>query len=326
MNPSERLNTREVLDEEWRQLWSQVGLTNLLQSWEYGQAKSKSEGWVPIRLVFEDKLKNPVAIAQILTKTIPVLGGFARLNRGPLMLNTNGFVEVNSSKLEVMRCLKKIARERRWWFFYAAPEIMVDQKITEKDLIKIGFKERSSNSAWGSSLIYLHREEEELLAGLKGKWRNLLRKSFKSNLVVENKNCIGNELDLLINLYREVQVSNKFTGLSSELVRSLSEQNSEDWKFNYYTAHDSECSQLAGLLVCIQHGQTATYLIGITTELGRKTNANYNLLWNAIIDSKYSGCKWFDLGGLNENTPRGVRHFKEGLQGEIYNLIGEYRS
>ena len=40
---------------------------NLLQTWEYGEAKKNAEGWLPIRsvLLYEDK---PIGVIQTLTK------------------------------------------------------------------------------------------------------------------------------------------------------------------------------------------------------------------------------------------------------------------
>ena len=325
MCKSKEIQSRELQRGEWNQLWSQIEKTNMLQSWEYGDAKRKSENWTPVRLLFEDQNNKPIGIAQILTKTIPLIGGIARLNRGPLILDLQDDLDSSLIKLEIMKHLKKVSKNRRWWLFYIAPEIKLDEEISKQDLINLGYSEKNSGSAWGSAMVSLLLDEDSLLASLKGKWRNLLRKSLKSDLVIRKNVKEAGEIEKLIQFYQEVQKKNKFSGVSSKLLRSLSEQDSVSWKFNYYIAEHIDTLELAGVLVCITHGETATYLIGNTTELGRKTNANYNLLWNAIIDSKENGCKWFDLGGLNTNTPKGIRHFKEGLKGEIYTLIGELK-
>lgn len=324
MNVNKVLTSRELSQKEWDQLWSKVSNTNMLQSWEYGEAKLYAEGWKPIRLVFEDEKNMPIGVTQILTKTIPIFGGVARLNRGPLLISTKQCVDEKINRLDILAHIKKVAKKRRWWFFYIAPEIKLTEAYQKEDLINLGYKERDSNLAWGSSLVSL-KSEEELMVDLKGKWRNLLKKSQKSDLVIRSKISNQSEIKKLIDFYSQVKKQNNFTGISSNLLRCLSEQEGENWKFNYYIAEQLESSELAGMLVCVIHGDTATYLIGNTTDLGRKTNANYSLLWKAIIDSKNFGCKWFDLGGFNSNTPRGIRHFKEGLRGEVYNLIGEYR-
>ena len=34
---------------------------------------------------------------------------------------------------------------------------------------------------------------------------------------------------------------------------------------------------------------------------------------------------WFDIGGLDATTPKGIAHFKKGVQSDPYYLIGEWR-
>ena len=78
------------------------------------------------------------------------------------------------------------------------------------------------------------------------------------------------------------------------------------------------------MLVSVIHGTTATYLIGNISNEGRKSNINYKMLWAAIIHAKQTGCQYFDLGGINKNTPKGISHFKSGLRGNNYNLINGF--
>ena len=221
-----------------------------------------------------------------------------------------------------------MAKNKRWWFFFLAPEIDVNEFVGEAklNLKNLGLKKRSRNIPWGSSRFSLEPDENHLISKIKGKWRNLLRKSQKSDLVISHGSEKSDGLDRLIDFYKDAKKSKHFTGISTDLLVCLSEQNSKKWRFNYYFAEERESQETIGVLVCIIHGDTATYLIGNTNEQGRKSNANYSLLWNAVIEAKIFGCKWFDLGGFNENTPAGIRHFKEGLRGSNYSLIGEYRT
>ena len=73
----------------------------------------------------------------------------------------------------------------------------------------------------------------------------------------------------------------------------------------------------------VRTGNTVTYLIGWSNLEGRKQKANYILLWEGIKYSKKLGVNWFDLGGLNKNTPEGIAHFKKGVGGSKYQMIGE---
>ena len=102
--------------------------------------------------------------------------------------------------------------------------------------------------------------------------------------------------------------------MPTKLLKELTNHNGTNWSFNAYLAEspnfEVSSTETVGSLVSICHGDTATYLIGSSNLEGRKLNANYLLLWQSIMDAKTFGCKYFDLGGLNSNTPKGNRSFQ----------------
>ena len=116
--------------------------------------------------------------------------------------------------------------------------------------------------------------------------------------------------------------------LSSGISLPFAEQKeSPNWKFNLYFAHHKDSIKAnfnISLLVTIMSGDTCTYLIGASNDIGRKLQANTVLLWEAILHAKRLGCKWFDIGGLTEETPKGIADFKKGLNSESYKLLGEW--
>ena len=130
-------------------------------------------------------------------------------------------------------------------------------------------------------------------------------------------------IDNVLEAYRSLQEEKNFVGLSENLIRELANVNGKNWSFNVFSALIN--GERIGTLVTIDHCRTSIYLIGATSFSGRKYQANYVLLWEAILSSKDNGCSWFDIGGLNSTTPKGVAHFKNGLQADPYSLIGEWR-
>jgi hypothetical protein len=164
--------------------------------------------------------------------------------------------------------------------------------------------------------------------GLKKKWRYCLRKGQDLELTVST--IVGNsvELETLLSRYKALQKDNGFVGLEDSLIISMANQVAEDWQFTLFIANHKSSSDIKdylGMLVSIHHGDTSTYLIGITSDEGRDLQVNYVLLWQAILDSKKNGCMWFDIGGLDSTTPIGIAHFKKGVQSDPYYLIGEWR-
>jgi len=272
------------------------------------------------------KEKQIVAIVQILLKKFTLIGTVARINRGPLIIGEFDSIEekkilINSIKIIIQECKKNW-----WWMLQIAPELALDE-VTDQALTKLGLK-KLPTPPWASGLLPIALEEEEILMSLKGKWRNCLRKGLKLDVQVSKRSNSKFDIETVVESYKNLQKEKNFIGLSESLIKAMAEHSHENWVFNIFTAktEDSDNSgEHLGILVSIEHGDTAIYLIGATTEKGRQYQCNYVLLWEAILEARRNGCQWFDIGGLNETTPKGVAHFKKGIQAHPYVLIGEWR-
>ena len=307
----------------WDAYWGQIERTNLLQSWEYGEAKSKAERRIPRRFVIKDKLGQPRGLVQVLTKAFHFIGGVARINRGPLLIDTRPELDTYMSDVsQALAAILRLARSNRWWYLSIAPE--APQSSTANELLeKLGFK-LAPGSAWGSAMLSLEPSEEELLKNLKGKWRNLLRKAqrFGSDVQVSST---PEDIDILVKYYNELQQSAGFKGVPGKIIRCLAIQSGPHFDFTVLWFRKHNNSSPIGFLVSVGHGDTCTYFIGWTSPEGRRLQANYLLLWHAILMAKEKGYRWFDMGGLDKNTPKGIAHFKEGVGGVPYSLVGEWK-
>jgi hypothetical protein len=226
----------------------------------------------------------------------------------------------------VLRSLLREARHRRWWMVQIAPEIP-DSEGVRRELKTLGLRRRS-DPVWASGRLALTTDEKVLLMGLDGKWRNCMRKGCRLGVSVMHHDGNLTNPDQLVREYLALQQRNNFKGLPETLLRSLAGQTGAGWQFNLFLAKDTnaqEEKEPIGMLVTVRHGDSATYLIGACNDRGRQMQANSVLLWEAILHAKRSGCAWFDIGGLNENTPKGIAKFKKGLNAVPYGLAGEWR-
>lgn len=323
----ERFYLEEVSLEQWDSHWPHAPRANLLQSWQYGEAKEQAEGWRAVRFLISDKSGRPVALSQMLTRSLPIFGGIARLNRGPILLEE--YPEDQSSAiimLEVLQTLIGEARQRHWWVVQIAPELPNSETVL-RGLRRMNLRLRPE-PAFASGRLALDIDEESLLMGLNGKWRNCMRKGERLGVSVSHHDGGGPELGLLIRSYVDLQRTKDFEGIRVSLIRSLAAQRGKMWQFNLFiarTENTSDSEEPVGMLVSIRHGDTTTYVIGSTNECGRQMQANSVLLWQAILHAKRSGCAWFDIGGLSTVTTRGVAEFKKGLNAVPYALAGEWR-
>ncbi|MDO8341566.1 MAG: peptidoglycan bridge formation glycyltransferase FemA/FemB family protein [Cellvibrio sp.] len=326
MTATIKWKVRTLPKDEWENYWQQCHQAPLLQSAQYGDAKAEADGLTPQRLLISDGDDQPIALAQMLTRTLPVVGGVARLNRGPLLLADVSGEAAIQMKLAAFQVLLREARRRRWWIVQVAPELPPTDE-SAAGLEALGFNKRSI-PAWGSARLRLTVDEQTLLMGLNGKWRNCLRKGEKLGVTVTHHECGGEKLELLMRSYTMLQNNRGFEGLSENLIRALARQQGDMWQFNLFMAEESGAianDGPLGMLVTIRSGDTAIYLIGSTNDKGRQMQANSVLLWQAVVHAKRSGCTWFDIGGLSNATPKGIAEFKQGLNAVSYELVGEWR-
>jgi len=316
---------RQASYSDWRSHWLACPDQNLLQSWEYGDAKEGSSGWTPKRLIIFNQDNLPIALVQVLTKCIPVLGGIARINRGPLVFDDDPKNHVQL-KIDVVRVLMREARHRRWWVLQIAPEIC-DSASARVGLQKLGLR-KQKKPAWASSLLDLTLSIDELYNKLNRRWKRALLKASKSGVVVKTSELTQVRLEEVLKSYSDLQSRNKFAGIDDKLIMELSKSRSPEWSFNLFVAElliEGSPSEEVGYRVTIRNGCNVLDFLVSTSLQGRHVEANSALYWHAIVQAKHSGCLWFDVGGLSDATPKGIADFKLGLNGTPYQLIGEWR-
>jgi len=315
----------EINKDSWDHFFPEVEFANLMQSWEYGEAKT-CEGWSPKRFLLFDGYKNKRGLLQILVKEVPFFGGIVRINRGPVWLGGNFNNMLDEDELcKLWKAIRKYMLNKRWWFISCAPE---HPKVIESEsaLLRAGYHLSKKKIPYGSSRLPLADNDIDFLfMNLKKKWRNLLRKGQKlgiNPIEVTDKDKIRE----LISIYEDFQKTKKFGGISSCLLHSMFDGNSNFLQIRVYQTLDSNNTQTSGFVFIVYTGDTATYLVGWSNKAGRAQQANYLLIWKGIEDAKKAGLSWFDLGGINANTPEGVVHFKNGVNAKSFQNVGEYWS
>lgn len=319
------IDIKTINFDQWENLWLKAIKANLLQSWFYGNSK-KEENFEVIYFAISSS-KKIVSIVQVLLKRLPLIGTVARVNRGPIVIGIYSDVEKEKILLDSINIVIEECRRRWWWMLQIAPELQPNDHI-ESTLSLMGLR-KLSGPAWSSGLLDISSNENTILMSLKGRWRRGLRKGIKQGIKVSLASNTTPNVDQLIDLYKTFQAEKQFVGLSENLIRAMaSKEDQANWKFNIFKANlleDGDEDKFLGLLVSIEHGDTAIYLIGTTTDEGKKYQTNYVLFWEAILQAQKNGCQWFDIGGLNETTTKGIKQFKEGLNSNPYSLTGEWR-
>jgi len=298
--------------KQWNKWIHQTGRSNLLQSWAYGEAKSNTSGWIVHRIVIQ-KQNQPIAFAQVLEKKLLPIHLF-RLNRGPLFIDG---LTLNLQESVIKLLTNELGAWKKGRLLFYAPELLLSGKSLTL-MSKLGFRQFTSRR-WESIWIDLSKNPDVLRKNLTGKWRNMLSYAERQEIQwqsysdVKNFEWLNNQCSQMMKEHGKSIPVNLYNKLQLEMKP---EQPMQVLKAS------SLGKPIAGICVA-SHGSSATYLLGWNGDLGRNLKANQLLLWNAMMLLKEQGIRWFDLGGIDEDSVPGISHFKLGVNGERYTLIGD---
>tara|TARA_B100000674_G_C37847178_1_gene918211 strand:+ start:113 stop:1108 length:996 start_codon:yes stop_codon:yes gene_type:complete len=318
------LSTLVLNQSSWDYYFSLVDFPSLSQSYVYGSAKSQISNLSVVRLLLINKLGTPYAIAQILIYSYLGFVKIARINRGPLLLPPfSSSPYCDSIALDAIKSIHKYAFANRWLFIFVMPEYDCFS-TSEQNIFSFCYRRRKT--PWASTYLNLTPSLDDILSSFHSKWKYSLKKAITSGTIYSRIIPNSSNIDLFIRSYESFASSNNFNGIPSDFIRFLSmykSPSSSSFKFNLYAAISPD-GQYSSFLVSIYIGKTALYFLSLSDSVGRQRNDNYGLLWEAIRDSKSSNMLYFDLGGLTNNTPAGIKRFKSRLNGTSYECPGEY--
>lgn len=286
---------------------------NLTQSPFYGISKAEVENKKIdfYKIMINDK---QVGFFQILKRKYFFLITLLRINRGPILVNSTKL----NDRINIISKILKFGNIFNLNILSITPDISYFsiESIFLKSIRSI----RLRLPNWKSTTIDLEKSLDDLTLELKPKWRNSLRKAQKQNLIIDISSN-QKQVDVILKYYLQDIEKKKFKGVNPELIKKMAEFKSDYEKLYVFFAKKGDLE--VGAILISKQLSNLTYLIGWSSDEGRKCNVNYLLLWDAIIYFKSKECKIFDLGGLiGENHP--IDFFKLGMNGNYYENSGEY--
>jgi hypothetical protein len=317
-----RLVTKEFSQQDWTDIVSGFSDLNLIQTWEYGEAKVKAGPWKVARAILMDG-PEVLAACQSMVRPLPFLGGgLVWVNRGPLWRKQD--------KGDLAVLLKMLGELRRYWVEEHRMYLRVAPPVSQEEgnaalFAPYGYAVVKGASGRASARLDLSRSIETLRRNLQQKWRNCLNKAERLNLTCESGTS-EQVFRQVLEEYEEMLRQKKLKGYASPSflgrLQAYLEEDRKLWGFLGWQG----AQRLGGILLA-RCGWTCEYLAGAFNQKGREVNAGNLLLWQAICKMKELGYRWFDLGGMHPLlTPAGVYHFKSGLKGQAYQLHDELES
>ncbi len=275
----------------------------------------KSENIKYLKII---KGKNIIAILSLLNKKFLFnIINIGRINSGPLIIK-----EFYEYRLYILLTILRWIKNKYTNLISFSPSSLYkdDKFIRSYNCFKLKYL------PYKTYLLGLSESEEYIFKNLRSNWRNSLRKGLKLTNVKKINNI--NSIKLILSEYKYYAIQLGFNPISSEKCLFWYENSIKNKSFlnlEIYQAFNSNNEkETLGSIGILSFKDSALYLFGFTSKLGKKYQANYSLLWNAIIDQKNKGIKKFDLGGINEKEQKGIMKFKQGLNGTLHENLGEY--
>ncbi|NIO21771.1 MAG: peptidoglycan bridge formation glycyltransferase FemA/FemB family protein [Candidatus Aenigmarchaeota archaeon] len=305
---------------EWSELVKNFDDATIYQTWSYGAVRWGEKNLSHLVLKKDGKI---IAGAQTRIIRIPFLGAaIAYIHRGPCW-RLRGEKQDSQTFRQIIRALRKVyVSDQRLLLRVAPNEIGAGSETIPSILREEGFRWRPSILPYRTLLIDLSPTLEELMKGLRKKWRENLRRAQRTGLeIVEGSH---DELyEVFIGVYREMHARKKFIEfVDINEFRAIQRDLPEDLKMNIMIA-TYEGDPVSGLIWSVI-GDTGIPIFSATADKGLKLRASYLLRWRMLAQLKERGCRFMDQGGINPKRNPGSYHFKKGMGGVEVCHIGNF--
>ena len=296
---------------QWDQAMSSVAAP-YQQDWAYGEVMA-AQGARVMRLSLTDPSSELCALAQILVRPFALVASFALCSYGPVWLRELSVSEKHMALKALRRAVKL-----RW------PRLVAF--TLDDDVEPRGFSKLMTGDA--TIRIDLTQTEDELRAGLDGKWRNRLVAAEKSDLKFTASGLKPGQYEWLLDKEKEQRKAKGYRGLPPELTAAWQAEKQKakgaDKKAGLRVWRADAGRDAAGAMLFLTHGKMATYHIGWSSDEGRKSGAHNLILWRSMLELKASGIEQLDLGGVNTASGAGIARFKLGTGGALIRRSGSW--
>ena len=321
-------SVKSIQQADWEQLWITARHPNVIQSWQYGSAIELTRDSTVSRLAICDHSEQPIALAQVVSSQRFRFLRLHLLNQGPTWLGPSRMTPFQyACMVAVIRNgISRNSFSKRLGILVCSPS--VEQSTALENVLKRIRLKGTKWESWASSRIDLNQESTQLMANMDGKWRNGLRKAQKSGLLSTASHDRDGDWAAVREIYVAMIATKGGDLVEPTLLDAIIQQPStESWDVQLLLAHKLQATgekDLVAAVMVVKSGESATYLMGVSTDQGRRSNATSLLLWESMQLQKKMGTAVFDLGGLSNLTPEGIARFKVGLGGIPYSTGGYF--
>jgi lipid II:glycine glycyltransferase (peptidoglycan interpeptide bridge formation enzyme) len=329
------LNPISITDPDaWNGTLAQMPTAHVLQTWQWGEFKAATTGWMPHRIAYTHQ-GAVVAMAQILIRRAgPFQIGYAP--RGPALDYTNPPL-----RAAVLDHLKQYAHEHGLIFLKIDPDVVMGLGVPGEFGAFDDPTGLQIAAEWGaaglrfsndqiqfrnSMVIDLRPPEEAILAAMKQKTRYNVRLSERRGVTARPGTVA--DMELLYRLYTETALRDGFVVRPFEYYR-LAWQSFMQARLAQPIIAEYKGRPIAHVII-FGFGKRAWYFYGASSDEERQHMPTYLLQWEAMRWAKSQGMLAYDMWGAPDNfydegdPLAGVFRFKEGFGGLVSRRIGAW--
>ncbi|MFM7135321.1 MAG: lipid II:glycine glycyltransferase FemX [Planctomycetota bacterium] len=287
------------------------------QSWSYAELAARrvraASEWFELRID-----ERTVALMNVRVRRLPFgLGGVALVSGGPMVRLSSEAHAAPAERFDLaVRALSdEFVRRRGLVLRIQAPLGSGEWNDQQASILASrGFRDASDQRRYRTLVKSIDLDEEALRRSLAQKWRNQLNVAGRQGFGMAAGSDPG-LFDRFEPLFESTRQDKGFaTTLDAAFYRRVGEASGPGEPMPWVIVVTHEGRDVSGHLG-MSVGDTSVYLLGGTTEEGRRLKAAYWAQWQAMLHARAAGCRWYDLGGIDPEGNPGVYHFKEGLAG-----------
>ena len=303
----------EIVDKDkWYKIIARFSDANIYQTWSYDEIRSGENNLSHFIL---QSGEGVLAVAQARIIRLPIIGfGVAYIRWGPLWQLRNR-TACPAIFRNALRALRDEYVVRRGLILRIFPILFDENSDLYIDiLLREGYCRVQEKNRGRTLILDIRPPLEELRQKFDQKWRNCLNKAERNQLEIIE----GTEDSLFvefIGIYQDLLRRKKFPEPNDiNEFRMIQRELPTEFKMRIFLCRSNGFSSSGA--ICTAIGETGVYLFGATKDQGLINKGSYLAQWKAIQWMKNSGCRYYNLNGINPITNPGTYHFKAGIAGK----------
>ncbi len=302
-------------DARWDALVEATGRPHVVQSHGWSEVK-RLGGWRALRFVLEQG-RDFAGVAQVLLRALPLGQAYAYAPRGPLLREGTLFPDA-------LRALASALHPSGAVALLADPELPRDDALAVA-LTAAGFRHVTSVQPRRTLVVDLGGETQELLARMRRKTRQYIRKAERDGVSTEE----AADLAAFYEIERAVAERNRFGIHERGYYEAIWRAFAPAGRAYLFFARCED--RRVGTILVLRWGDRAWEMFGGSTGEFADRRPFYLLKWRAMLRLRALGVRSYDMWGLAESERAddplaGVENFKLGFGGEERTWVGAWEA